>query len=499
MDSGQITGGEYGEIIIRQKSGETLEIGDLLIADGIYFQVFDLEYGSLMQDRELSMMSGFQLEDYGDVEVMDEKLRNYVFARAKPLISLVNGRPVIPKVLPRFFSKVRRIEPKDLEFLEKPENPLYLGRIRCGSRVLDTPVHIDGKNALTHHILIPATTGRGKSNLVKVILYDLLDKDYCGILVLDPHDEYYGRSGIGLKDHPKADRNLRYYSPNAVPGQTALMINLRYVMPRHLRGIIPITEAQWDAMYLFFRKFGEHWLRELMTADPAESESSMKVQSISLNTIQRKLGLLFNISESGDARGRVFTIHGGERTIDDIVDALESAEKVIIDTSALDERLELLIGSIIANKLFDRYKKHKEEGNLDAVPVVSFVLEEAPRVLSEGTGERSIFNTIAREGRKFQIGLIAITQLASMIPSEILANMNTKIILGNEMAAERHAIIGSAAQDLSKDSKMIGALDKGEAIVSSIFTKFAVPIKIDLFEPEEANEEEEKKPVRFFG
>jgi len=60
--------------------------------------------------------------------------------------------------------------------------------------------------------------------------------------------------------------------------------------------------------------------------------------------------------------------------------------------------------------------------------------------------------------------------------------MNTKIILGIEMAPERQAIIDSASQDLSKDDRAIASLDKGEAIVTSNFLKFAVPIKIPLFE-----------------
>jgi hypothetical protein len=60
--------------------------------------------------------------------------------------------------------------------------------------------------------------------------------------------------------------------------------------------------------------------------------------------------------------------------------------------------------------------------------------------------------------------------------------MNTKIILGNEMATERRAIIDSAAQDLSDDDRTIASLDKGEGIITSIFTKFAVPIQIPLFE-----------------
>lgn len=135
---------------------------------------------------------------------------------------------------------------------------------------------------------------------------------------------------------------------------------------------------------------------------------------------------------------------------------------------------------------------------LDEKPTVGIVIEEAPRVLGEKSG-RNIFHQIAREGRKFRVGLIAVTQLSSMIPREILANMNTKIILGNEMKSEREAIIGSAAQDLSKDSKNIASLDKGEAIVSSIFTKFAIPIQIDLFEDIAEKEKANNKKLEFFG
>ena len=68
------------------------------------------------------------------------------------------------------------------------------------------------------------------------------------------------------------------------------------------------------------------------------------------------------------------------------------------------------------------------------------------------------------------------------IPREILANMNTKIILGMDMVNERQAIIDSASQDLTSDSRAIASLDKGECIVSSNFAKFAIPIKVQMFE-----------------
>jgi hypothetical protein len=60
--------------------------------------------------------------------------------------------------------------------------------------------------------------------------------------------------------------------------------------------------------------------------------------------------------------------------------------------------------------------------------------------------------------------------------------MNTKIILVNELAIGRRTFIQIASEDLSYDVLNIASLDKGEAIISSNFTKFALPIKIPLFE-----------------
>jgi DNA helicase HerA-like ATPase len=86
-----------------------------------------------------------------------------------------------------------------------------------------------------------------------------------------------------------------------------------------------------------------------------------------------------------------------------------------------------------------------------------------------------------------------------VIPREVLTNINTKIILGNEMATERHAIIESAAQDLSSDDRTIASLDKGEAVVSSIFTKFAVPVQIPLFDKYATAARPVKEKVVFTG
>ncbi|MBI2661002.1 ATP-binding protein, partial [Candidatus Woesearchaeota archaeon] len=177
-------------------------------------------------------------------------------------------------------------------------------------------------------------------------------------------------------------------------------------------------------------------------------------------------------------------LSSGFNTISDICKQLEDGRLVIVDTSSFSGSVELLIGSLIAHEIFNRYKHYKIAGSLPDKPIVSIVLEEAPRVLGKEILESgpNIFSTIAREGRKFKIGLFAITQLPSLIPREILANINTKIILGTEMKPERQAIIESASQDLSDDDRTIASLDVGEALLTSNFVKFVMPLKIPFFE-----------------
>jgi uncharacterized protein len=194
----------------------------------------------------------------------------------------------------------------------------------------------------------------------------------------------------------------------------------------------------------------------------------------------------------------IFDLNAGITTISDICNELELSKTIIIDTSGFSGATEILIGSMISSEILSKYKNYKIKGELNTKPNISIILEEAPRVLGKEILEKgsNIFATIAREGRKFKIGLTAITQLPSLIPRQILANMNTKIILGIEMAPERQAIIESASQDLSEDNRNIASLDIGEAIITSNFAKFALPIKIPLFEDlikQDINKKEVKK------
>jgi hypothetical protein len=499
----QIIAGAHGDILLRQKSGEIIELGELLVTENDaneyqILQVYDLLYGSQISSKMTELIAGMKLEGKSpDLSFMDADLRNYILARVKALITVKNKEAKVPKTLPNFMNSVREVTKEDLQFLVKPERPLYLGKVRSGSKILSVPVYIDSDKAFAHHILISATTGRGKSNLVKVMVYDSLSNNYSGILVLDPHDEYYGRKGLGLKDHPNAHDNLVYYTPKSIPGGILPIINISSIKPWHFTGIINLTQAQEEALYVAYNKNEKGWIADILRRTELENVDP-KTITVLIRKLNTALGMYINTDDGTiKSRTNTFSEEAGETTVNDILSYLEEGKKVIIDTSNYSDSIELLIGSIISHEILYRYKNYKMNGLLDQKPVISIILEEAPRVLGATVANGNIFGTIAREGRKFKVGLTAITQLSSVIPREILANMNTKIILGNEMAPERKAIIESAAQDLSSDDRTIASLDIGEAIVSSNFTKFAVPIQIPLFE--EIVEKKERKKIAFTG
>ena len=498
----QIIGGSHGEIIARQKSDADLELGELLIGKNkekkTLFQVHDIFFSSQISMQNLEKISGMELEENANTTFFNSKTRNYTLAKIKALINI--GKNVVSsKSLPRFFSKLREVTKEDLSFLSKSKNPLFLGNLRSGTKSLDLPINLDGEKILSHHMLITGTTGRGKSVLMKNLIWSCIDSSYAAQLIFDPHDEYYGKNSVGMKDHPNKNQ-LIYYTTKDVPtGQRTLSINLKLLRPDHFE-FLDLSSPQRQIIYLYYKKFKENWIKNIFSNESAMNETNNKeINEMSLAVLRRKLRVLLDIefeSDLGISTNGIFSgKESGLETIKDITRALENGKTVIVDTSSFSGTLELLIANMLTSDVFNKYKYYNTKGLLKNKPVINIVLEEAPRVLGKDVLEQgpNIFSTIAREGRKFKIGISAITQLPSLIPKEVLANMNTKIILGTEMNTERRAIIESASQDLSSDDRNIAGLDKGEAIISSTFTRFALPIRIPFFDDRVKEEQRNKK------
>ncbi len=123
--------------------------------------------------------------------------------------------------------------------------------------------------------------------------------------------------------------------------------------------------------------------------------------------------------------------------LNEVVHKLDEGSLLILDVSKLPLSLgDMVIISILRRVFEGRMRSGVEE--VKKKPVIAVVSEEAPLYLSPDRvlSPYNIFARLAREGRKFGIGLVALSQIATMIEKQILANFNTLIALRTKHRAD---------------------------------------------------------------
>ena len=93
-----------------------------------------------------------------------------------------------------------------------------------------------------------------------------------------------------------------------------------------------------------------------------------------------------------------------------------------------------------------------------------------------------MFPRLAREGRKFKVGLCAITQQPKLIDDELLSQFNTFFIMGLADEKDRNILRSSSKQDLSALGPEIQTLMPGECLLANLEAPFAVPATIHLYD-----------------
>jgi DNA helicase HerA-like ATPase len=168
-----------------------------------------------------------------------------------------------------------------------------------------------------------------------------------------------------------------------------------------------------------------------------------------------------------------------------IVDELMDGYSVLVDTSGLSSMEEILVASVITRRVLDVYGSVylDDRERFAALPPTLIALEEAQRVLSRATrSDENVFPRVAREGRKFKVGLCAVSQQPKSIDDELLSQFNTFFILGLADEKDRTILRGSSKQDISGLGPEIQTLMPGEAIVTNLESPFALPAMVYLYE-----------------
>jgi DNA helicase HerA-like ATPase len=371
----------------------------------------------------------------------------------------------------------------DFEFLRERMGDLRVGLLRSGEDTIELEVGIRGET-LTSHVGVFATTGMGKSNLMKVLAGQIMaSQGRYACLLFDPHGEYLeGGSGTrrGLRDHPWAAERLRVYATRAAgAGATGLRLSLGELTLGDLQTAYEWSHAQEDAIYRLVRFFREEWIARVGEEDDVSAlAEDLNVATSTLQVIQRRAQRILDMPcISRDPSQPSLSSR--------IVDELMDGYSVLVDTSGLSSMEEILVASVITRRVLDAYGDVylEDRERFAALPPTLVALEEAQRVLSRvARSDENVFPRVAREGRKFKVGMCAVSQQPKLIDDELLSQFNTFFILGLADEKDRNILRGSSKQDISDLGPEIQTLMPGEAIVTNLEAPFALPAQIYLFE-----------------
>ncbi len=168
---------------------------------------------------------------------------------------------------------------------------------------------------------------------------------------------------------------------------------------------------------------------------------------------------------------------------DKVIESLRKGEIVIVDLSQGDPEIQNLYSERICRKIFEDSMNKFIESKL--TNFIQFYFEEAHNLFPKKDEKdlSQIYNRIAKEGAKLNLGLIYATQEVSSISANILKNTQNWFIahLNNEeeiRELRKYYDFSDFADSLvrfSSDS------DKGFVRVKTYTNPFVVPVQIDRF------------------
>jgi hypothetical protein len=419
------------------------------------------------------------------------------------------------------------------------DGEVFVGDLQAGETTLDVPIGIPA-DKLPMHMGIYGSTGSGKSNLMMVLIKSILDSNLAAFrnpnephtrisaFCIDPHDEFAkGVTKCGIQNIVEAmDQETRtavigdfYYLTThlrAAPREIQrygreIRILWEEILPHDLYTIMDFTPqmvAFIDAQYAANR---ENWISAILDM----TEEPDIVPKGTLNAVQRRLRFI--------ERSPIF-LRSGSSILDDVFVAMETGRVLIVNTSLMSDTEQFLLTTVIARSVSDLRRAAKSSGNLGdfenqgsirlpgpffkrvktkaksfytkggqsdesgvrdprEMPVILVTVEEAPSILNpELMRGQSVFKDISRQGRKFNIGLVVVSQQVSVLDNVILSQMNTQINLrlGNEH--EIQACIDNASVNISGFEDEFRVMARGEGILTASYRELPLPIRIPLFD-----------------
>jgi len=413
------------------------------------------EFFSMITDVTLSTSAQGLLDNppSRDDELMHKVLAGtttYGTVALRPML-MVSGKDLLPvKSIPGHFRPVLTANAEDVNRVFGSEDtdtkyfhvgtPLDMG---------ETPVCLNLERFVERSNGIFGKSGTGKTFLTRIVLCGVIKNQRAVNLVFDMHSEYGWK---GTVEGERAEvRGLKQYFPDRVAvfsldpdssRRRGAPIDFEVKIPYGqvtvediilLQNELNLTSTALETCYALVSRFGEsRWLSELIRMDADAIKDFCETNNVNqaaLSALQRKLRVLTESCKS-------FLIDERETPIDvdavrQIMTYLDGGKNVVLEFGQHTQPLRyMLVANILTRRIHDYYVKKTEEslgGDKPKPRPLVITIEEAHKFLGPSLANQTIFGTIAREMRKYNVTLLVVDQRPSGIDSEILSQVGTKI------------------------------------------------------------------------
>ena len=415
----------------------------------------------------------------------------------EPMLTLGAGESVAgldgpqpAKTIPPHFSAVGSATDEDIRVVFGSEDDRHFW---IGSPLdMDTQLCLDVEELVTRSNGVFGKSGTGKTFLTRLLLAGILQKNVASNLVFDMHNEYgWQGTSEGATSTVKGLKQL-FSSRVAVftldeqssrrrginPDYVA-RIGLEEIEPEDilmLRESLNLSEVAADATYSLQREFGRKWLGTFLEMSGGEEmrdlASRLNVNDRALSTLQNRLRRLMRLPFIDSERA-----HDSVNRILDYVQNQDMHVVLEFGRYGSDLSAYILVANLLTRRIYARYQDLTEKAAGDDAqsprPLV-ITIEEAHKFMSPGIADQTIFGTIAREMRKFNVTLLVVDQRPSGIDSEIMSQIGTKLTCLLDSDRDVDAVLSG----VSGSRKLRAVLSRLESKQQALVFGHALPMPV---------------------
>lgn len=399
--------------------------------------------------------------------------------------------------------------------------------VRLGEHVGSggTPCFAEMNELLGKHTAVLGSTGAGKSGTVAAIIHSVLERGTLvghgkwqpTIIVLDPHNEY----GDAFQNHRRLSTDegslsLPYWmlnldetvglfvgkSEHAATSQSNIVKNAllasRLEASKKIPGLdaskltvdapVPYILGDSSGLDEFGKLNGAAYEVGFVGAVNAQRPSNNnKKDHEDYNKVLRKLDSLL---KDGRLQFMMKPWDGVGDPLTNVLGQFLGGEQPlrIVDLSGVPNEVAGITSAAIARTLF-LLKVWQSPAEREASPVL-LVCEEAHRyVPNTGAAQyeaaQEAIRRIAKEGRKYGLGLLLVSQRPSEVEATVLSQCNSWVVLRITNDADREHVRSILPDSLSGLTKMLSSLRRQEAIFVGQAAMIPSRILVRSLEPEQ--------------